>query len=296
MKKICPSISELQAFDATARHLSFTKAAIELFVTQGAVSRHVANLEAYLGVALFIRQNNAITLTEEGQQYLKHVRSGLHTLIDATQRFTLHSQQQETINISVPPTLASHFLLPRLADFYRQHPSTVVNFVPYEHSHNFMENDELDMAIQFGEGEWPGTLSVYLTGKETCPLCTPAYAEEHKLSDINRYTEATLLQHAKVPLAWVHWFQDQKLPFATAHLGPRFDQYSLIIEAARLGYGVGLVPKCLTAAALTSGELISPLHSGQLAKQGYFLCIKKDKADTRMVRIFTAWLTGLKLG
>jgi DNA-binding transcriptional LysR family regulator len=295
MKKICPSISELQAFDATARHLSFTKAGLELFVTQGAVSRHIANLEAYLGVALFIRQNNAISLTEDGQHYLKHVRNALHTLSDATQRFTLHRQQQETINISVPPTLASHFLLPLLADFYRQHPGTVVNFVPYEHSHNFMDNDDLDMAIQFGEGEWPGSLSVYLTGKETCVLCTPDHARQHRLHDIDRYAGATLLQHAKVPLAWVHWFQDHKLPFATAHLGPRFDQYSLIIEAARLGYGVGLVPKCLTAAALASGELISPLPSGQLAKQGYFLCIKKDKADTRAVRMFASWLTGLKL-
>lgn len=235
-------------------------------------------------------------MTEEGQQYLKHVRSGLHTLSDATQRFTLHSQQQETINISVPPTLASHFLLSRLKDFYRQHPSTVVNFVPYEHSHNFMENDELDMAIQFGEGEWPGTLSVYLTGKETCLPCTPTYAKEHSLSDINRYTEATLLQHAKVPLAWVHWFQDQKPPFATAHLGPRFDQYSLIIEAARLGYGIGLVPKCLATAVRASDELMSPLPSNLLAKQGYFLCIKRDKADTHTVRMFTAWLTGLKPG
>lgn len=295
MKKVCPSISELQAFDAAARHLSFTKAAVELFITQGAVSRHIANLETYLGVPLFIRKNSELTLTDAGRGYLDPVRGALHALVDASRRISLNGSQKEYVNISVPPTFATHFLLPLLVDFYRKHPSIVLNFTPYEHSHDFMANKELDMAIQFGEGEWPGTIALYLTGKETCLLCTPAYARASGLSDIGNYSGATLLQHAKVPHAWVHWFQGHKLPCATAHLGPKFDQYSLIIEAARLGFGVGLVPRCLAGGALAGGELVEPLASDQLAKQGYFLCIKKAKSGVKAVRLFAEWLASLEL-
>lgn len=295
MKKVCPTISELQAFDATARHLSFTKAGVELFITQGAISRQIANLEAYLGVALFVRKNNELTLTEDGHFYLERVRNALDSLIDATQHVALRRGQKQYVNISVPPTLATHFLLPLLVDFYAKYPSISLNFVPYKHSHDFMDDDDLDMAIQFGEGEWPGTTSLYLIGKESTVVCTPRYAQEYHLNTLDAYSGVTLLQHANVPHAWVHWFQDHKLPFGNAHLGPKFDQYSLIIEAAKLEFGVGLVPRCLVQRVLHKSDLVEPFSSQYLARQGYFLCIKKAKVNTDAVRTFAKWLAGLDL-
>jgi DNA-binding transcriptional LysR family regulator len=295
MKKVCPTISELQAFDATAKHLSFTKAGLELFITQGAVSRQIANLEAYLGVDLFVRKNNELTLTEDGHFYLERVRDALDSLIEATQHVALRRGQKQYVNIAVPPTLTTHFLLPLMVDFYAKHPSITLNFVPYKHSHDFVEDNDLDMAIQFGEGEWPGTTSVYLIGKETAVICTARYAQEFHLDAPSAYADATLLQHTNVPHAWVHWFQDHKLPYGNAHLGPKFDQYSLIIEAAKLEFGVGLVPRCLVQRSLHKGDLSEPFSSRHLARQGYFLCIKKAKTNIEAVRIFTKWLAGLEL-
>src|SRR5690606_35243128 len=173
MKKICPSITELQAFDASARHSSFTKAAGELFVTQGAVSRQVASLETYLGTPLFMRQNNRLILTEAGTFFLEHTQAALRTLVDASNHIASGRGQKQYVTISVPPTLATHLLMPLLVDFYREHPSIRLHFAPYEHHHDFSMSQHLDVAIQFGEGEWPETVSRYLVGKKQSVVCTP---------------------------------------------------------------------------------------------------------------------------
>lgn len=295
MKKICPSITELQAFEASARHSSFTKAATELFVTQGAVSRQVASLETYLGTPLFMRQNNRLVLTDAGAYYLEQTQDALRILVDASAHIASGRGQKQNVNISVPPTLASHMLLPLLTDFYRRHPSIRVHFVPYEHHHNFAESEHLDVAIQFGEGEWPGAVAHYLIGREQAVVCTREYADQWGLEEAGRYRDATLLQHFNVPHAWVQWFQARKLPTGTAHLGPRFGQYDLIIAAAKLGFGVALVPRCLVADTLREHTLVEPLKTPELSRQGYFLCVRKARSNVKAVSTFVDWMTTLSL-
>ena len=295
MKKICPTISELQAFEAAARHSSFTKAATELFVTQGAVSRQVASLEAYLGTPLFTRQNNRLVLTDAGVYFLGQVQEALRILVDASGHITSGRGQKKNVTISVPPTLATCLLLPLLADFYRAQPSIRVHFAPYEHHHNFAESEHLDVAIQFGEGEWPGTISHYLIGREQAVVCTPEYAQQWQLHKVENFPGVTLLQHFNVPHAWVEWFKVRRLPTATAHLGSHFGQYDLIISAAKLGFGVGLVPRCFVTEALRANELVEPIATPELSRQGYFLCVRKGRSKLKAVSTFVEWMTTLNL-
>lgn len=295
MKKICPTITELQAFDAAARHSSFTKAATELFVTQGAVSRQVASLESYLGTPLFMRQNNRLVLTDAGNFYLDQTRDALRILVDASAHIMSGRGQKQNVTISVPPTLAAQVLLPLLADFYRSHPSIRLHFAPYEHHHNFFQSEDLDAAIQFGEGVWPGAIAHYLLGRGQAVVCTAQYAEKYRLDKEESFGEATLLQHYNVPHAWVQWFQARKLSSATAHLGPHFGQYDLIIAAAKLEFGVALVPRCLVEDALQSGVLIEPIATPEVARQGYFLCVRKGRTHVKPVHTFVEWITSLNL-
>ena len=297
MKKVCPSMSELQAFEAAARHASFTKAASELFVTQGAISRQVANLETWLGTTLFLRLNNRLVLTEEGEFFLEQAQEALRILVESSRHVMSGKGQRHYVTISVPPTLTIRLLMRLLVDFYQAYPSIRLNFPPYEHLDDFRQNEEVDVSIQYGEGEWPGMVTSYLVGKEQAVICTPSYAQELELDSPHRLMKATLLQHFNVPQAWVQWFRENRLPIATAHIGPSFSQYEMIIQAARLGMGVGLVPRCLVSDELRNKtELVEPVPTRQLARQGYFLCVRKERSEDKAVRTVVEWMRGLDFG
>src|SRR5438445_4862818 len=162
MRRLCPSLSQLQAFEATARHLNFTRAASELFLTQGAVSRQVACLEDYLGVALFSRSHKRLELSAAGRTYLRAVQQALTYLETSTSHLMSHQGRGGVINISAPPTFAAQWMLPRLHRFKETYPEITLNFVRFTQPDNFYQDQELDAAIQFGMGQWPGSESTYL--------------------------------------------------------------------------------------------------------------------------------------
>lgn len=290
MRRLCPSLTELQAFEATARHLNFTRAAVELFVTQGAVSRQVANLEGYLGVAVFTRAHQRLELSEAGLTYLPSVRKALNQLETATAHLMSHRGKGGVLNLSVPPSFAMQWLLPRLAQFNTAQPDITVNFVRYAHTHNFSQDQELDAAIQFGEGEWPGAVSTYLTGKNTVCICAPDLLLGGRSIQPSQLSEYTLLQHIEVPYAWQDWCNYFHLKHSNGLVGPRFDQYSLIIKAAMSGFGIGLVPACLVEDELTSGRLVNPFPAPYAARQGYYLCAKDDRGNMLTVNALRSWL------
>ena len=290
MRRLCPSLTELQAFEATARHLNFTRAAVELFVTQGAVSRQVANLEVYLGVAVFTRAHQRLELSEAGLTYLPSVRKALNQLETATAHLMSHRGRGGVLNLSVPPSFAMQWLLPRLTQFKLEQPDVTLNFVRYTHTHNFSQDQELDAAIQFGEGEWPGAASDYLTGKNTISVCAPDLFKNESVVSADKLAQSTLLQHIEVPYAWQDWCNDFDLKDSNGLVGPRFDQYSLIIKAAMSGFGIGLVPACLVEEELASGQLINPFPRPYKARQGYFLCVKEDRGSIPAVNVLRAWL------
>lgn len=290
MRRLCPSLTELQAFEATARHLNFTRAAVELFVTQGAVSRQVANLEDYLGVTVFTRAHQRLELSEAGLTYLPSVRKALNQLETATAQLMSHRGRGGVLNLSAPPSFAMQWLLPRLAQFKVMHPDVTLNFVRYTHSHNFSQDQELDAAIQYGEGQWPGASADYLTGRNTVTVCAPDFFKHKSNISADQLAKATLLQHIEVPYAWQDWCNHFDLNDSNGLVGPRFDQYSLIIKAAMSGFGVGLIPVCLVEEELATGQLCNPLPKAYAARQGYYLCVKENRGNIPAVNVLRAWL------
>ena len=290
MRRLCPSLTELQAFEATARHLSFTRAAGELFVTQGAVSRQVAKLEAYLGVALFTRANQRLVLSGAGRGYLPSVRAALGQLENATAHILANQNAGGVLNLSVPPTFSMQWMLPRLQSFYSAHPDISLNFVRYRHTHNFFQDEDLDAAIQFGEGQWPGAASYYLTGRDGVTVARPQLFGGVSSAAPADLVRATLLQHVEVPYAWQDWCSGVGVRHSNSLVGPRFDQYSLIIKAALAGLGVGLVPHCLVEDELREGRLVVPCPQPFQARQGYFLCVKEDREAMPAALHLLGWL------
>ena len=290
MRRVCPSLLELQAFDTVARHLNFSRAATELYITQSAVSRQIGSLERFVGTPLFRRLGRRIELSEAGLSYLSKVRAGLALLETATAELIVLRGRGGIINLSVPPTFASQFLIQRLADFRAQHADISVNFAPYMHSHDFSRAEGFDAAIQFGEGVWPDAVADYLVGREVELVCSPAFRKANKLREPTNLAHVSLLQHSLVPNAWSEWFELQRVAGVNPLVGPRFDQYSLIVKSAVLGFGVGLVPRCLIEDELGRRQLVTLFKGRYLARQGYYLCTPVENQSLAKMQRFRAWL------
>lgn len=296
MRRVCPTLLELQAFDTVARHLNFSRAATELYVTQSAVSRQIASLEEFVGMPLFRRLGRRLELTEAGLAYLSKVRNGLGLLETATAELIVLRGRGGIINLSVPPTFASQFLIPRLADFRAKHPDISVNFVQYAHTHDFTRAEGFDAAIQFGEGVWPDAQADYVIGREIEVVCSPELRDGHSLRTTADLAKVNLLQHALVPNAWREWFELHRTTGINPLVGPRFDQYSLIVKSAVLGFGVCLVPRCLIEDELDRGQLVTLFEGPYLARQGYYLCVPTESHKLAKLQRFRSWLLAVTEG
>lgn len=289
MRRLCPSLNELQCFEAAARHQSFTRAATELHVTQGAVSRQIAALETRLGVDLFQRLHHRLVLTDAGQSYLSKVRAGLNLLESATVELVAHRGRGGVLSLSIPPTLATHWLIPRLPRFTQEHPEITLNFTHYVHAHDFAIA-ELDAALQYGEGVWPNAQADYIVGREIVVICRRDVADEWQLRSPADLAEHALLHHMLIPTLWQEWFDAMGLPHLNGVVGPRFDQFSLIIKAALAGYGAGVVPRCLVREDLARGTLVAPFDANVQARQGYYLCYPPEKRQLPALQALRQWL------
>lgn len=289
MRRICPSLTGLQCFESAARHSSFTKAAAELYVTQSAISRQVSALEQQVGIELFQRLHHQLVLTDAGQSYLLKIRAGLNLLESATAELMAHRGRGGLLKLSVPPTLATSWLIPRLYRFNEQHPEVTLNFTHYLHAHDFSMN-ELDAAIQYGEGNWPNAQADYITGRDITVVCRSDVAQRLKSHTPAALTSQTLLHHLMVPSLWDEWFEIMGVDQHNCSLGPGFDQFSLIIKATLVGFGVGVVPRCLVLEELARGTLIEPFPQAVKARQGYFLCYPPEKSQVPALQVFKHWL------
>ena len=290
MKRLCPTISELNAFHASAKHLAFTMAAKELCVTQSAISRHIAGLEDYLGQKLFLRKTTGLELTEAGATYLNATRPAMAQLESATAQLMSYGGDGGALNLSVPPTFATQWLFPRLGHFKRTLPQVTLNFVRYEHAHDFSNARDFDAAIQYGYGNWPSANARYLTGEELSIVCSRTLRDSIGLRKPDDLRKATLLQHIEVPLAWHDWMLEHQCDTSGSRFGPGFNQYSLIVRAAVSGFGVGLVPTCIVEDELLAGSLIEPFGKRFKSGQGYYLCAPTSKTNLSAFKLVSAWL------
>lgn len=289
MRRRIPSIEALVAFETAARHLSFTRAADELALTQSAVGRQIALLEDYLGAALFNRIKKRVSLTDVGLAYAAQVAEHLNRL----ERDTLAVMAQQgaggVLELAVIPTFATRWLIPRLPAFYARHPEITLNLTTRAQPFLFTDTP-FDAAIHFGSAIWPGALAVHLFGEEMVPVCSPALLNGASCIEPALLAELTLLHQSARPDAWRQWFAQAGVHDFNRMHGPRFELFSMQVEAARAGLGVALVPRFLVLHELASGELVQPCVPALASDKGYYLVYPERKQCSVLVRKFETWL------
>ncbi|MBZ6077771.1 LysR family transcriptional regulator [Microvirga puerhi] len=284
-----PSVGNLLAFEATARHGSVSRAAEELNLTQSAVSRQIQQLEDSLGVSLFSRTRQRVVLTDVGRMYATHVRNTLGELSDATRQAIALSGARGVLNLAVLPTFGTRWLIPQMPEFFERHPDVTVNFgvrlVPFDFT-----ADPFDAAIHFGQPHWPGALCDHLMDEECVPVCSPEYRRRERIEVPEDLTRAILLQQSTRSTAWAEWFASVGVPIGNALRGPRFEQFAMVAQAAVAGIGVGLIPHFLIADELASGRLTALFPQSLISSGAYYLVYPEPKAEAPLVRSFRDWI------
>lgn len=288
-RRLTPSMPQLLAFDAAARHLSFTRAAAELSLTQSAVSRHVQGLEELLEVPLFRRVGRNIVLTDIGRMYQAELALGLQRIRNASLQAVAYRGGGGSFHLAALPTFAAKWLLPRLNRFYAKHPEKII------HVHSRIGKFDLDLAgidavIGVGDGVWPGLIAHRLRGEKVLPVISPALASKSQMRQPSDVTKHLLLQVAARPDTWRQWFAAQNLPFSSMQLGPQFELTSHLIQAVASGIGVGLLPDFLVAEELASGTLELAFDLPVETGAGYYLFVAPDKMNHPPIAAFVQWL------
>jgi len=290
MRRKIPSTAALIAFEASARHQSFTRAADELALTQGAVCRQIASLESFLGVELFRRSRRGVVLTEAGSAYSRKVAAQL----DAVERDTLAlmgTQGAMSIELAVVPTFGTQWLLPRLKAFQRLHPEVTVHLTNRTRPFLFADT-HFDAAIYFGDAEWSGTEAHFLMHEHLLPVCSPELLGGQP-ADAARIAELPLLQQTTRPYAWRQWFTAQGLSIARDMTGPRLELFSMLAQAARHEMGVALIPPFLIQRELDDGSLVVALDKPVPDNdRAYYLMVPERKAQSAALTAFRDWLAG----
>jgi LysR family transcriptional regulator, glycine cleavage system transcriptional activator len=288
MLRRLPSLNALKAFEAAARHQSFTKAADELSVTQGAVSHQVKALEAELGLRLFNRERQRLVITDVGRSYLEVVRDAFDRLAVGTNR-VLQLQKSGVLTVTTSPNFAAKWLVHRLGRFVEAHPHIDLR-VSASLQHIDFAREDIDVAVRHGDGQWPGLSVTRLCVEELFPVCSPKFMRGRgalrSLSDLKSYT----LLHINDRSDWSRWLEAADVPAAGAERGPIFNQASMAIDAAVDGQGIALARSALAAWDLRAGRLVRPFALGRKAPYAYWIVCPKSTADLPKIATFRDWL------
>lgn len=288
MRRKIPSTTALISFEAAARHESFTKAAQELSLTQGAICRQIASLEEFLSVELFRRSRRGVKLTEAGLSYSRRVA----TQLDAVERDTLSVMGQQGTNVielAVVPTFGTQWLLPRLKDFQQQHPEVTVNLTNRTRPFLFADTD-FDAAIYFGDADWSGTESHRLMGENPMPVCSPGLLGKKTHLTPSAIADLPLLQQTTRPYAWRQWFNSQNLNVPRDMTGPRYELFSMLAQAAMHDMGIALIPPFLIQRELAEKRLVIANPQALASIKAYYLIIPERKVESASLRAFRDWL------
>lgn len=284
-----PSLNAVRSFDAAARHLSFTLAARELCVTQGAISRMVQTLEAELGVALFTRTGRTLALTPAGAAYHPHIQEALDRIAAAT-RSIKHMDGGGVLSISVLPTFAMRWLVPRLARFQHQHPDILIDITTHERLVNF-STEPVDIGVRYGLGHWPNTEATLFMHEDVEVFCAPSLLERGPpLRGPADLAAHRLLQHSTRVDAWARYFAACNLPPPDLSQSPGFEHFFMVIEATAAGMGVALLPPIFAANEVASGRLVRPYEKTLRNAQAYYIVHAPGAGRTRKVRLMKEWL------
>src|SRR3984885_13529553 len=286
-----PSLNGLRAFEAAARHLSFTVAASELNVTQTAISHQIRRLEEELGISLFIRQNRALALTPAARDYLPGVRAAFNDLRLATDRL-LRKDNEHVLTVSTLASLAAKWLLPRLSAFQEAHPGIDVRITTSSTLVDFKGGD-VDAAIRYGRGRWPGLRADWLTADELFPVCSPALLGGNRPlkcpEDLAHYT--LLHSSGGYDDDWRLWLTAAGLPSNISEQpGLTFDLILMTVQAAIDGCGVCMGRTSYVEADIAKGSLVVPFKITLPADAGFYLVSPEAVADPPKLSAFRQWL------
>lgn len=289
-----PPLAALRAFEAAARRLNFRQAAQELFVTPGAISQQIRLLEEHVGTPLFQREGRGVTLTEAGAAALPALRLGFEKLAEAA-RAMRQPQRRCRATVSVPPSFAAKWLVPRLERFNQAHPDVEI-WVTADMALVDFASADVDLAIRYGAGAYPSLTITRLLEETALPVCAPALLEAAPILRPSDLANHTLL-HDSGPSAhdgapdWSMWLKAHGALEVDGTRGPRFNQASLVIESAVAGRGVALAKRALAEADLSARRLIAPFADGAAPlAYGYHLVWPQGRVFTPPQRCFIDWL------
>lgn len=302
MRRSIPSTQALACFEAAARHESYTRAAQELALTQGAVSRQVLALEEFVGVALFRRTRHGVALTAAGQAYARKVRNWLLGMERDTLDLMAHQGKGGTIKLAAVPTFATRWLMPRLPLLAKVQADITVHIDVQTRPFLFADTG-FDAALYAGTPEqvrnWPGIDAMHLMDEDVIPVCSPSLLAKasprapgrawqpllpHVLQDL------PLLQQSTRPHGWQQWFQSVGVEAPRAMDGPRYELFSMLAVAATQGMGVALMPQMLVEAELSRGELVIASAQPLRGERSYYLITPAQQTPSEALQTFSDWL------
>jgi|JI10StandDraft_1071094.scaffolds.fasta_scaffold93964_5 LysR family glycine cleavage system transcriptional activator len=295
MIELFPGLRSIRAFDAAAQHLSFTRAADDLGVTPAAISHQIKELESQLGISLFTRTSRSMRLTREGEILHTAAHESLEVLSRALMRIKRLENRMQ-IRVSASPSLAAKWLVPRLDRFLSLQPGADVR-VDVSHSVVDFDREDIDIAIRFGEGKYPGLRADMLFQDNVFPVCSPKIITKEKPLK----TPRDLLKHTLIHLDWEAqgspwpnwkmWMKASGINDFDDRAGLHFGQTSFAVQAALDGMGVALGDSNLVADDLAAGRLVKPFElSLRAPKQfAYYVITRSDTADAPMVDAFRDW-------
>ncbi len=294
MSRSLPPLNALRAFEAAARHLSLTRAAAELHVTPAAISHQVKALETWLGVPLFRRLNRAILLTDAGQGCFKGLHDGFDRLAEAVEAVRVHAATGP-LTVSVAPSFASKWLVPRLDGLRRAHPQIDIRIDASTALVDFAR-DDIDVAVRYGRGRYPGLRVERLLTEEVFPVCSPKLRRGppplRKPQDLRRHTllhSEAMIQDASWP-TWQMWLLAAGVHDVDAGRGSRFTTSSMAIEAAIDGQGVALASSVLAADDLRARRLVRPFAMSLAHDFSYYVVCPEATANRPKVAAFRNWV------
>jgi LysR family glycine cleavage system transcriptional activator len=286
MTRKLPPFPALRAFEAAARHETFTAAADELHVTHGAISRQVAAFEAWVGVQVFHRNGKRVRLTDDGRRYLATVQAAFHSIAVATEQLR-DTGVVHVLRVNALPTFAMKWLLPRLSQFQRIAPNVELRLATSNAPVETLET--FDVAVRRGPAHWANCASGHFLDETEIPVCSPALLQRSPITVADDLAKHVLLHSDTRPDAWRNWLAAAGVK-AKCRKKQSFDHFYLALQAAVDGLGVALGPLPLLSEELASGRLVLPLDGPRIHARGYWWVARREVAEAPLVAQFCRWL------
>ena len=283
-----PSMAGLTSFVAAAQHGSFTRAASELNLTQGAISRQIREIEIHLGTQLFARVRQRVVLTDAGRIYLSHVKKALDDLADGAQRATSIANNA-VLNLVALPTFGMRWLVPRLPDFHKRHPSAMIQVTTLLSPIDFTVAP-FDAAVYHSAPQWPGTISHFLLDADFVPVCSPKLNAKRAIKSPADILKFPLLHKSSRPNRWAIWLSQAGVVLDRPLHGHACENFAMIAQAAVAGLGLALLPRYLVEDEIADKRLETIADGLVEHTISYYLILPEARASTPPVHAFATWL------